>query len=414
MAASLSKIVILISIVAISAMAPVAPEAANVIWLASGLTGLFLLRRKDVALLRRPVVWMSLAALSLMAIAYVAGSRSLGGLIGLVYFVPLFVIWPLMAAAKRAAAAGPGLGSGQWSLLLGVLGLCGVAGAAVIAINEVATTMTERAGGTVANPIHFADVALLAGALSTAGLLSGNRARYVFLLGPVLALGAVILSGTRGAVVAAAVMLLTAIAVAAMLRLISLKAVLLLIGSFVVVGVVGALLGASQLSGIQRVLADFGDVVRTGLPTDHSTSLRLQMYLGGLRAFMQSPIYGHGPMDFTSVAGALADTPFQNVPHLHNDLADFAASAGIIGLVVYALLMLAPIAEVASAPASRAKYELLVLVITLVTGFVVMGLTNAMFGILNVTTSYAGLSVIAGLLAGSITNEHQVGRLQNP
>lgn len=414
MAASLNNIVILVSIVAISTLASVAPEAANVIWLASGAAGLVMLRRNDLVLLRRPVVCMSLSALALIAIAYVAGSRSLVGLMGLIYFAPLFVIWPLIAAAQSAATEGHGFGRREWSLLVGVLGLCGAAGAAVVAIGEVATTLTERAGSTVANPIHFADVALLTGALSTVGLLSVSRGRYVFLLGPVLALAAVILSGTRGAVVAAAVMLLVATAGAVMLRLISRKAVLLLIGSLVIAGIVGVLVGASQLSGIQRVLADVDDVMRTGFPTDESTSIRLQMYLGGLRAFMQSPIYGHGPLDFTSVAGALADTPFQNVPHLHNDLADFAASAGLIGLVAYTLLILAPIAEVVSAPASHGRAQLLVLVIALVTGFLVMGLTNAMFGILNVTTCYAGLCVIAGLLTGLTTNEQEVGRPRYP
>jgi hypothetical protein len=85
---------------------------------------------------------------------------------------------------------------------------------------------------------------------------------------------------------------------------------------------------------------------------------------------MQSLIYGRGPLDFTSMAGALANTPFQNVPHLHNDLADFAASAGVSGPVSYVSLMLAPI-EVASAPASHVRSQLLAPVITLATGLVV-------------------------------------------
>jgi len=404
MAASLSNIALLIAIVAMSTMAPVAPEAANVVWLACGVVGLLLLRQRDLVLFRRPVVWMSLAALALIAVAYVAGSRSPTGLIGLAYFAPLFAIWPLVAAARGAAT--PGFGQMEWSLLVGVLALCGAAGAMVVAVGEVATTMTQRAGDTVANPIHFADVALMTGVLSTAGLLSRTKGRYVFLLGPAMALAAVILSGTRGAVVAAAIMLLVAIIGAAVLRLISLKRVLLLTGSLIVIGAVGIVVGASQLSGIQRVLYDIGEIMRAGIPTDGATSLRLQMYLGGLRAFLQSPIYGHGPLDFTSVAAALADTPFENAPHLHNDLADFAASAGIIGLVSYVLLVLAPIAEVLSAPASPARSQLLVLATTLVIGFVVMGLTNAMFGILTVTTCFAGLCVVAGLLTG-LTADHR-------
>jgi O-antigen ligase len=402
---SLRKTVVLVAAIAVMAMAPVAPEAGNIIFLGIGAAAILLMRRDALDALRRPLVWMSLLALLLLAIAYVIGSGTVDGLIGLAFVAPVFAIWPLVAAGSEPAdpAGRPGNGLGMdWAFLFATLAMTGVAGACFVAVNEVLTTMTPRAGDSVANPIHFADVALLAGGLSLLGLVSGRGwGRYLFLCGPVFAAVAVVLSGTRGAVVAFAVMAVVAVAGAAFLRLMSLRQLALLGMIAVLGGILAVIFGADELSGIQRVLTDLADVARVGVPTDTSTDIRLQMYLGGLRAFLEAPIFGHGPLTFVTVARDLADVPFENAPHLHNDLADFAASAGILGLVAYALLLLAPVIEVLRMPAIEGRRALLVVVMTLIAGYFVMGLTNAMFGILNVTTCFAGICVVVGVLAGS-------------
>ncbi|MNL37292.1 hypothetical protein D3C87_1594310 [compost metagenome] len=92
------------------------------------------------------------------------------------------------------------------------------------------------------------------------------------------------------------------------------------------------------------------------------------------------------------------------MPHLHNDIADFAASAGLVGLVAYVLFMLAPIVEVARMPASPVKPRIMVLAVTLMSGYFVMGLTNAMFGILTITTYYAVICIIVGILTRQASN----------
>ena len=158
------------------------------------------------------------------------------------------------------------------------------------------------------------------------------------------------------------------------------------------------MLGGAQTSGFQRVLADIAITLSSGAPTDASTAIRLQMYLGGFRAFLEAPIVGHGPLAFTAVADRLADAPFGGAPHLHSDLVDMAASAGIFGVVAYCLFLLAPIVEIIRAPDKPGKKGSVVLVATLVGGFFVMGLTNAMFGILTVTVTFAAICVITGLL----------------
>lgn len=394
MTRSVHSMILLIALVAALAMAPVAPEAGNVLFLVAGGFALLLFRKRAAELLPRPIVWMPLAGLILMAVSYVIGAGSLEALIGVFYFAPLVAVWPLLALAGRDRPTEPAL--------IGMLALCGAAGAAVVAIGEVASTGTFRAGTSVANPIHFADVALTAGFLTTIGFVYGKGAwRYSYLLGPVLAGTAVMLSGTRGAVVAFAAMILAAGLCATLLRLVSPRALLLTVAALGVALMIALIAGLAETSGLQRVMADLTDVLGGSLPDDRSTALRLQMYMGGVRAFLQSPLVGHGPFEFAALAGLLADVPFEGAPHLHNDPIDFAASAGGLGVVAYFLFLLAPLAEVLSARQSRTRDRLVVVVSTLTVGYFVMGMTNAMFGILTVTVLFAAICVIIGLLAHS-------------
>ena len=392
MTQSLKSIVPLIALIAVLAMAPVAPEAGNTLFLAAGAIGLLLMWPEAIVQVRRPIVWMQLTGLGLVGVAY-GVSAGIEGLVGLVYFAPLLAVWPLVTLLRES-------GRSEVALLVGVLALCGASGAAIMAIFEVQATGTTRAGEMVANPIHFADVALLVGFASLVGVLAIKSTwKFVFLLAPAMALIAVLLSGTRGAVVAFVAMLVIAVVTGAIVRLYS-RRWWLILGICLSIAVAAFLmLGGAQTSGFQRVLVDIAATLSSGVPTDTSTAIRLQMYLGGLRAFLEAPIFGHGPLAFTAVADRLADQPFGGAPHLHNDLADMAASAGMFGVVAYGLFLLAPIVEIIRAPDKPAKKASIVLVATLVSGFFVMGLTNAMFGILTVTVTFAAICVITGLLA---------------
>jgi O-antigen ligase len=402
MTQGLKSIVPLTALIAVLAMAPVAPEAGNTLFLVAGAIGLLLMWPGAIAQVRRPIVWMPLAGLGLVGVAY-GVSAGMEGLGGLVYFAPLFAVWPLVTLLRECERA-------QMALFTGILALCGASGAAIMAIFEVQATGTTRAGEMVANPIHFADVALLVGFSALVGLTAVKSPwRLVFLLSPAMALIAVLLSGTRGAVVAFVAMLAIAVISGAVLRLYSRRA-LLVLGGCLIAAVAGFfMLGGAQTSGVQRVLADIAATLSSGAPTDGATALRLQMYLGGVRAFLEAPITGHGPLTFTAVADSLADTSFGGAPHLHSDIVDMAASAGALGIVAYLLFLLAPIAEVVRAPKTPDRPATIVLVATLTVGFFVMGLTNAMFGILTVTIAFASVCVISGFLAAPDERRDQDG-----
>ncbi|MBJ3785047.1 O-antigen ligase family protein [Devosia sediminis] len=380
-----------LALIAVFAMSPVAPEAGNTIFLIVGALGLLLAWPGSTQHVRRPIVWMPLFALGLLAVAYLAAA-GFDGLVGVLYFAPMLAVLPLLGW----------LGAGSASThvsLIGVSALGGATGAAIMAIIEVQATGTTRAGEMVANPIHFADVALLVGMVALVGAATiSSHQRFIFVVAPLMAAIAVVLSGTRGAVVAYAAMIIVALVTAACVRLVPRRVLALSVIALGLVGVVAVVLGAGQLSAISRITSDFAAAMLNGLPTGASTDLRMQMYAAGFQAFLAAPIFGHGPIDFTNVASALANGAFSGTPHLHNDIVDMAASAGIFGLVAYGLLLLAPIVEALRAPPSAHRSFTIVLTVTLVAGFFVMGLTNAMFGILTLTTTFAAICVMVGLL----------------
>ncbi|WP_269370447.1 O-antigen ligase family protein [Devosia neptuniae] len=383
---------LLLAIIAALVMAPVSPEAGNILFLIAGGLALFSLRVADLTTIGRPIVWMPLLGLALLGVAFLAGAGTIRGLEGLLPFAPVLAIWPLIMLTRDSQPVDPEL--------IAIFSLIGTAGALAIALNDYLMMGAIRAGASVANPIHFADVALLAGYLSLIGLIYVQSVwRFLFLSGPVLAALAATLSGTRGAVVALVLMAITAVVIAGALRLIKMR-VLIAAGVVAAIGLLaGFAAGLGQTTGVQRVMLDIADVMQTGLPTDGSTAIRLSMYQGGLNAFVASPIFGHGPFSFVEAAAASVEVPlFVGAPHLHNDIFDFAASAGILGLIAYGLLMLAPLAEVLRAPPSATRNGLLVVVSTLVVGHFAMGLTNAMFGILTVTVYFAAICVIVGVL----------------
>lgn len=328
----------------------------------------------------------------LLAGAYGLSSGSVAGVGGVIVFAPLLAIGPLLALSQDNGTPSP--------LLLAALASAGVAGALAIALNDYLVLGESRAGVSAANPIHFADVALAAGFLSLIGVVFlKGPARFVFLSSPVLAAVAVTLSGTRGAMLAFVLMAAAAAALAGALRLVRPRTFLAAGALAIGILALGLASGLAETSGVQRVLTDIADVLQTGLPTDNSTAIRLSMYQGGLDAFLGSPLVGHGPFAFVEAAAQTqVEQLFVGSPHLHSDLFDFAASAGIFGLLSYALFLFAPLVEALRAPSSSSRNGLIVIAAALTIGYFVMGLTNAMFGILTVTTYFAAICVVIGLL----------------
>jgi O-antigen ligase len=227
---------------------------------------------------------------------------------------------------------------------------------------------------------------------ATLGAYAGSRKkwRYVFLLGPVLGVSGVFLSGTRGAGVAVITIL---IALTPVFVLWSRRDWRFLVAVF----------GFSVLGTVLFNLSPHGHRAATGifafisgvLSGDFSVidQQRTEMLNGALAAFRESPIWGHGWGDMMGAAERHypAESRFiGDYDHLHSDIANFAVIGGILGLAAYALLICAPILT-AFLCRSQWRFPAIILGVNTSVGYFSLGLTNAMFGILPQTVLYTAL-----------------------
>jgi O-antigen ligase len=171
---------------------------------------------------------------------------------------------------------------------------------------------------------------------------------------------------------------------------------------------------AAYALGFADRLQRLGNVVTlfsTGATSDKSVGERFYMLVSGWNAFWASPLFGHGLIDYTRSAAQYAPPgPVQFKPsgHLHNDIADFAVIGGILGLVSYALLMAAPLAG-ALQVRGRWRSAAIYLGLIMPVGYIAMGATNAMLGILTQTVVYAVVLAIVAALDDphSVSLEHR-------
>jgi O-antigen ligase len=315
---------------------------------------------------RHPAAWMPLLAGALLLLAFTVTAQSPIDMAAVLVFVHLFLVAPLAGLFKR-------LGRALTLERAAAFGLLGAVGGAAVAITDVYVFGAERAG-LVNNPIHLADLALMVGFVALLGLWGKSRWRWVFLMGPVLSLVTVWLTGSLGPLAAALPMLGVA---AASLAFSVLPARLAWRGMAITTAILA-------VSGIGLVIAFASQMqwVLAQIMADNSTAERLTMYTAASKAFLASPWFGHGLIDYFAAAKAHmpAGVQLPDYAHLHNDVADFAVAAGAFGIVAYGLIVLAPLV---GAWHARAPLRLPLLYLGTVTtiGYFAMGLTNAVLGL---------------------------------
>lgn len=373
----------------------VAPEIANTTTIILMVLAIALCWRSDWRrILANPTVAMPLLAGALLVLALAITAKSPWHVGIVLFFAPLFLVGPLTALLERLATR-------RTLTAIAVAALLGTLGAVAVAGYDAFVLKMTRAGFSVANPIHFADIALVLGCIPLVGL-AGRWApwRLGFLAGPVLGVTAVLLSGSRGPILAL-LPVGAALLLVALHRLLPHRRFWVGLAALVLVTALG--LGLAWQTGwlaSQPIVANIFDVLRTGVSPDGSTMERLAMYRTAFAAFLGSPLYGHGMVDFIAITATYAPpgVVFPSYEHLHNDMADFAVIGGVVGLLAYAVLLAAPVVAALRAPAGPARTATLILAVTFTIGYFSMGLTNALFGILSLTVLYAvGLSLITAL-----------------
>ncbi|WP_157959711.1 O-antigen ligase family protein [Devosia submarina] len=392
----LARLLILLAWAALLAgltLPSMAPGRANITTLVMMGIGLVLLavQSRPRQVLADWGVRLTLLAGALLFVALVATASSA------MHLAAILILAPLWFFAGHSALLTQ-LGERLRPAVVGGFAIAGAGAGAAIAAADVLIFGLARGGGSVNNPIHFADLTLMLGFVGLVGITEKPKLSLFFMLGPVFALVAIWFSGSRGPFLAFGPMLVVGGGMLALLLLPTRRALLLLAAGGVVLGILSFALISSGAAGRLGDIAQIGTLL-TGTTADASANERLHMLQSALQAFWASPIFGHGILDYTDVAQSYAppDMNYRSWGHLHNDVADFAVIAGTLGLLSYVLLVLAPFA---SGLANKGRWRNATIYLGTVTplGYFAMGLTNAMFGVLAQTTLYAViLSLIAAL-----------------
>jgi O-antigen ligase len=160
-----------------------------------------------------------------------------------------------------------------------------------------------------------------------------------------------------------------------------------------------AVFDLSRLTAVPGLLLQ---ALETGTTADGSVNIRLQFYSAGLEAFADSPIYGYGwwqrfiaiePYLLTDTARAFSGP----LGHLHNDLLNFATAAGVLGLLAYLLIIVAPAVSAWRSPRDSQWWFRIVAAISLGAGFFAFGFSDALFVVEVTRTVYIlGAAAVLG------------------
>jgi O-antigen ligase len=284
----------------------------------------------------------------------------------------LFFI-PLQSEFERIAWPSAGVAFARLALL-GTIVTLG------LAIYERVATGTDRVGVLTSDPIRIANTAVILGFLSLSGMLADRGwRRPIYLLGPLLALAVALLAGTRGAVAAICVM----IVLAPLLATRSWRVSALVATGLAVLAIVFLVTAAQlQIPRLETIARTISELIAGAPVSDMSVAIRLSLLAAAWNAFLQSPWVGHGWDDLMSAIAPFLPPNWdtQGSPHLHNDIADFAVAGGLLGLLAYAMILVAPVVAAARSTRDSLHDVRLFAVLLLVASYAVLWVNSLMFG----------------------------------
>ncbi|VAW22532.1 hypothetical protein MNBD_ALPHA12-1903 [hydrothermal vent metagenome] len=351
---------------------------------------------------RRPVFhadmisWTFFAVIALQLILAALSARQIGDVAFGLNLLPLLLYPFSVPIISRARIKNP-------LVLFAFVALLGAAFAFFVAFVAVFLFGFDRGSFAHVNPNDLSGLALLFGFLALAGIVGlTSRWRFVFFLGPVFALLTILLTGSRGALLAYLAMAV----VATWFMLPARRRLGVAIATIGVLGVGVFLL--ADIFQIERVVSIFriASAIAGGQPVlDEASSQRLIMYAAGWRAFLQSPFYGHGWANIMNAVSPFIPLDVANrkdivgLPQLHNDVINFAVTGGVLGIASYFALLVAPLAGVRKLAADRFSKPRNLAVALLITCYGVRGLSDLMLGFEYGTSFFAmTLALIIGLL----------------
>ena len=337
-----------------------------------------------------PAGWCFIAAFALIAIVFSINRDAalMVNFIFLLAFVPLSSWFSRYAAPDSAAVV-------SWLALVGTLL------SAVTAVWEI-WLGNKRAEGWWSDPIWAAEAALILGFLCLVGFPAmRSRWRFLLLFGPVIGLGVVALSGSRGPLVAAPVILLALVLTTFRpwwKQIVALGVVVVIAGALVLP------LAPKVLDRVERTGTVIVQLVTKGKVKESSAGARIAFWKAGIKAFEKKPWTGYGWSKRVKAAYKfLPDkgkkynakgSPLRGNPHLHADILDMGVAGGAMGLAAYGLILLAPLLGAIRSVRDSQYSARLTGAIILSVGYAICGLSYLMFGFEFHTTLYVCLAAI--------------------
>lgn len=238
------------------------------------------------------------------------------------------------------------------------------------------------------NPIHYSSLAVMAGCLALVGVAASvSPWRYLFLFGPLFAIGSAGVAESRGPLAGGIAM--TCVGMMVLLIWFWRET------AFRMATLAGAAVAALGL-GYLTAVGDsrIAGLIESGLAlfrfTGGNDDVRAAFYASAVEVMKQSPLVGVGLGQImlaaeTTFPDIVAGTGFEN---LHADWANFAVMAGAMGLIAWLLLLAAPLLLLVETRV-RQNRAIVLGAILLSTGQLILGISNATFGILPQTAMYA-------------------------
>jgi O-antigen ligase len=336
------------------------------------------------ALTAAPLTLLSIVLVLL--VCFTVTARQPGDVLYIFNFVMLVLFAPIyLTLSDRRPANG--------AVIVGRLALLGALLSVVVMLVRIGYMGGRRSDAGLIGVIVLANTAMILGFLSLIGAAADRGIRrFVYLLGPIAGVATLIMTQSRGPLLALVPLgLAAAIFIARSLRI---------SWWFVSVGLLAGIAATAlwvlslggrmaKLPGIFYSLLS-GDFVR-----DRTTEFRLDLYQAGWKAFNESPLVGHGWARIMAAAAPhLENRRLARLPQLHNDFLDFAVAAGVVGIACHVALLAAPIVLGLLSPRDSQRRLRLYGCTVLSISYFFDGLTDLMFGFEFHTALYAAVLAI--------------------
>jgi O-antigen ligase len=355
-----------------------------------------------LAMLRQPAMVAFLLVLAALTASYTITADEPGDVLFAANFISLLLA-PLVYLAARELRGPQLIGR------IATLALVGSGVAATYALFQVLVMHAERAFALFAGGNLMPRVALICGFVALVGwFVTTGRRRFIYLAGPVLGILAAFLSGSRGsllavpfALVIAGVFVLTDPRTRDPWRILLLAVAAGVAGTAAAIALAG--IAAVDLNAfaerVRQIATTMIELVRGGSTSDIASMQRLDMLNAAYGAFLDAPWLGHGWGNFQAAAlpyntltiNYLMTSHFM----FHNDIANFAVAAGVVGLLCWLVLLVSPAVGLAAVPRDAYGRVRLYSIVLLIVVYAVFGLTDMTLGYDYTTVLYAFLCAIA-------------------